>query len=186
MASNPIGIDVVGVDHGSNGRHCEQHEICGHFVAKNDKLYCKWAIQKFDSDEPESCVQVFKLASDGHIGCHIGYLPWRLVKGSRDKATREKDGGKSFDGTWLNVVNDLRLSDNTAERSRSHRNYGILHCHVSNEEWLVGKNPFNQFIIFPESEKNKEFVLLSARKTGAKKANGDDDDDDETTDDDSV
>jgi hypothetical protein len=56
---------------------------------------------------------------------------------------------------------------------------------VSNEEWLVGKNPFNQFIIFPESEKNKEFVLPSARKTGAEKANGDDDDD-ETTDDDSV
>jgi hypothetical protein len=38
MASNPIGIDIVGVDHGSNGCHCEQHEICGHFVAKDFAL----------------------------------------------------------------------------------------------------------------------------------------------------
>jgi hypothetical protein len=52
--------------------HCENHEVCGHFVKANDYLYCKWAVQKFDSGEIESCVQVYKLAADDHVGCHVG------------------------------------------------------------------------------------------------------------------
>jgi hypothetical protein len=83
-SSPPQGIDVVGVDNGSHGRHCENHSICGHFVKADDFLYCKWAVQKFD-DTPESCVQVYKLASDGHIGCHVGYLPRCIIKASRNK-----------------------------------------------------------------------------------------------------
>jgi hypothetical protein len=64
-------------------------------------LFCKWAVQKFDSDLPESCVQVFKLAADGHVGCHVGYLPRHLVGASRNKEDGHKDGGKSYDGVWL-------------------------------------------------------------------------------------
>jgi hypothetical protein len=163
MASHPQGMDVVGVDNGSHGRSCTQHAVCGHFVSKEDILYCNWAVQKFDSDIPESCVQVFKLAMDGHVaGCHVGYLPRRVIKSSRSADDRrKKDGGKSHDGTWLKVVSDLRLSDNSAERSRSHRNFGILYCHVLKDEYLLGKNPFEQCIVFPESEKNKGFQLPS-------------------------
>jgi hypothetical protein len=62
-ATPPKGIDVVGIDNGSHGCHCERHGICGHFVKAEDFLFCKWAVQKFD-DAPESCVKVFKLAAD--------------------------------------------------------------------------------------------------------------------------
>jgi hypothetical protein len=68
MVSSPQGIDVF-----------------GHFVVKDDILYCKWVVQKFDSDIPEACVQVFKLAPDGHVGCHVGYLSRHVIKASRSK-----------------------------------------------------------------------------------------------------
>jgi hypothetical protein len=93
MASTPKGMDVVGLDNGSHGRSCEQHGVCGSFVLVDDILYCKWAVQTFDEDgdTPEACIQVYKLARDGHVGCHVGYLPRRVVKASRDK-DGEKDG----------------------------------------------------------------------------------------------
>jgi hypothetical protein len=174
MTSTPQGIDVVGVDSGLNGRHCENHTVCGHFVKANDYLYCKWAVQKFDLGEIESCVQVHKLAADGHISCHVGYLPRRLVRASRDKADGEKDGGKSYDGLWLKVAQDLRLSDNSAERARSHRNYGIVYCHVAKDDWLFRKNPFEVAINIPKTvlETSSELPLAP------EKSNEDDDDDD--------
>jgi hypothetical protein len=178
-ASSPQGIDIVGVDNGSHGRSCESHNICGHcFVVKDDILYCKWAVQKFDSDVPETCVQVFKQAPDGHVGCHVGYLPRRVIKASRSKDDRKfKDGGKRYDGTWLMVVADLRISDNSAERSRSHRNFGILYCHIAKDDFLVGKNPFKDCIVFPESEKENTFQLPPG---GSPDANSLDDDDSRT------
>jgi hypothetical protein len=128
-ATPPKGINVVGVDNGSHGCHCEHHGTCGHFVKAEDFLFCKWAVQKFD-DAPESCVKVFKLAADGHAGCHVGYLPRCLVKSSKNNNST-KDGGKGYDGVWLKVVQNLCLSDNSAEHSRSHQNFGIAYCHLS-------------------------------------------------------
>jgi hypothetical protein len=178
MASSAQGIDVVGVDNGSHGRHCENHEVCGHFVKANDYLYCKWAVQKFDSGELESCVQVYKLAADGHAGCHVGYLPRRLIKASRDKDdVRKKDGGKRYNGVWLKVISDLRLSDNSAERSRSHRNFGIVYCHVVEYDWLLGKDPFEMTINIPDAVVESSFELPSAPET-----NKDDDDTDQEDD----
>ena len=158
MASFPKGMDVVGVDSESNGRHCTQHHVCGHFVKADDILYCKWAVQKFDLATPESCVQVFKLAADGLVGCHVGFLPRRVIKSSKNEQG-EKDGGKSYDGMWLEVITDLRLSGSPAERSRSTRNLGIVYCHVANYPWLVGIDPFETEIQFPDSLKEKSFEL---------------------------
>jgi hypothetical protein len=136
------------VDNGSHGCHCEHHGICGHFVKAEDFLFCKWAVQKFD-DAPESCIKVFKLATDGHAGCHVGYLPRCLIKSSKNK-DGTKDEGKGYDGVWLKVVQNLRLSDNSAERSRSHQNFGIAYCHVVHDEWLYGKDPFEIKIKIPK------------------------------------
>ena len=144
MTSTPKGIDVVGVENGSNGRNCTDHVVCGHFVQEGDKLYCKWAVQEVEEGEKETCVQVYRLAGDGFVGCHIGYLPRRIIKSSvSPKGDNKKDGGQSYDGMWLNVATDLRLSASTAERSRSQRNCGILHCHIIKDNpRFVGVNPF--------------------------------------------
>jgi hypothetical protein len=179
MASVPQGIDVVGVDNGSNGRNCEHHSVCGHFVMAGDFLFCKWAIQKFDDDTPESCVQVHKLADDGHVGCHVGYLPRRLIRASRvsTDGKKKKDGGKKYDGLWLKVINDLRLSDNVSERARSHRNYGMVYCHVVDDEWLLGKNPFEETIEIPKEVAEKCFELPPDKESNVDEYDTDKEDD---------
>jgi hypothetical protein len=129
------GVDVIGVDNGMNERNCTQHPICGHLVKEGDKLFCKWEVQKFEEDEePQGCIQVFKVGLDGLATCHVGYLPKRLLK---------KEQGKVYHNAWLRVIQDYRLSDNSSERQRSHRNYGLLYCHViNNNPRYCGKNPF--------------------------------------------
>jgi hypothetical protein len=113
MPSTPKGIDVIGVDNGSHGHSCTQHPICGNFVFVDNKLYCKWAVQSFDDEcTPESCIQVYKLVADGHVGCHVGYLPRQLVRASRDK-NGKKDRGKSSEGMWLKVIKDFQTSENS-------------------------------------------------------------------------
>lgn len=138
-----VGIEVVGVDNNSDGRSCSLHKVCGHFVTVGDKLFCRWQVQQFhDRDEPEACVQVFKMAADGGVGCHVGYLPLRLVMTSRDSDGIE-DLGMSYNGKWMTVVHDLRISDNTAERSRSKHNYGIVLCQqILDDPRFVGVDPF--------------------------------------------
>ena len=74
--------------------------------------------------------------------CHVGYLPCRLLR---------PDDGRRFDGMFLLVKEDLRTSDNSAERSRSHRNYGVVYCHdISSNHHLIGKSPFDGENISPK------------------------------------
>jgi hypothetical protein len=119
---------------------------------------------------PESCIKVFKkLAMDGHVGCHVGYLPRRVIKSLRSEDDhRKREGGKLHDGIWLKVVSDLQLSDNSAERSRSHHNFGILYCHVLKDEYLLGKNPFKQCI--KEERGKKGFRNAVAQIPNAEKS----------------
>jgi hypothetical protein len=60
------------------------------------------------------------------------------------------------------VVQDLRLSNNSAERSRSHQNFGIVYCHVVHDAWLYQKDPFEIKIKIPKEIVEKSFVLPSA------------------------
>ena len=149
MASSKA-FDVVGVDNSSNGRNCERHCCCGHFIEVDDFLYCKWEAKEFDG-KLQPCIEVHSLNIDGFVGCHVGYLPRRVIKSSKG-SDGKKDGGKKYNGMWLQVIEDLRLSDNYMIRNRSHRNHGIVHCHVSSESFLMGKNPFEDCINLPEQE----------------------------------
>jgi hypothetical protein len=46
--ANLSSLDVLGLDSETNGRLCEQHDICGHHVRINDVLYCSWQLQAVD------------------------------------------------------------------------------------------------------------------------------------------
>jgi len=59
---------------------------------------------------------------DGSQACHVGFLPRRLVK-QKDK----------FMNKMAIVVEDLRESDNTQKRRRSHRNVGAVVCRMLDE-----------------------------------------------------
>jgi hypothetical protein len=60
---------------------------------------------------------------------------------------------------WSKVVADLRISDNSAKRFRAHQNFGLVYCHVADDDWLLGKDPFKVKIKIPEEVRNKSFVL---------------------------
>jgi hypothetical protein len=77
-----------------------------------------------DSDNDtgyEEVVKVYKIESDGLANCHVGYLPQRLL---------QKHGANKIDSLFLCVDDDLRTSPNTADRSRSHHNHGMVICAI--------------------------------------------------------
>lgn len=129
----PISLDVIGVDKGDNGQSCDSHIVCGHFVKQDNILVTKWAVQDF-GDGTEQCYQVWKVAMDGLTQCHIGYLPRRVFVKKPDRY---------YDSVVLQVVEDLRISENRTERARSNRNYGMLFCKVvTNNPHYCGRNIF--------------------------------------------
>lgn len=130
----PISLDVIGVDNGEHGRSCVSHIVCGHFVKADNILVTKWAVQDF-GDGMEQCYQVWKVAMDGLCQCHIGYLPRRVFVKKPDRY---------FDQVVLQVIDDLRISENRTERARSNRNYGMLFCKVvSDNPNYSGRNIFD-------------------------------------------
>jgi len=118
----PFSVDVIGVDVGDSGRSCTTHMACGHYVQVSNILIAKWCVQDFGNGL-EQCYQVWKIGQDGLPTCHVGYLPKRLFSKKPDKY---------FDGIVLRVAEDLRVSENSAERQRSHRNHGLVYCIVEN------------------------------------------------------
>lgn len=88
-----------------------------------------------DEDGMEEVVKIYKVERDGMANCHVGYLPRRLFK---------KHGAKSFDALFLRVDIDLRVSPNSSERARSHRNYGMITCGIiRNNPRYNGRKPLD-------------------------------------------
>ena len=128
-------IDVVGVDSELNGRSCSTHPCCGHTIVVGDKLVCNWGVavtpkkwqlktllkKNATEEEIEEHVKVHKIDNNGLATCHVGYLPKRLFK--QYTAT-------SFHLMYLRIKEDLRVSENQHERSRSGRFLGIVLCEV--------------------------------------------------------
>ena len=130
-------IDVIGVNCDSHGRSCFLHSIgCGSAVKAGDKLVCRWAVQEIEPGCPEEVVKVYKLSyDDGLVGCHIGYLQKRLFVLNQPQW---------FDLMMLKVAKDLRGSESSHERARSHRWHGLLTCAVIKGNLNYnGRDPFN-------------------------------------------
>lgn len=148
-------LDVIGVDNESDGRSCTSHAICGHFVTINSILVCKWAVQEF-GEGPEECVQVWRVSpQDGLANCHVGYIPRRYFK---------RNTPKEFENLVLEVSEDLRISDNSHERQRSHRNYGLVVCNIiRGNPHFEGKRVFEgEPFVFPPTEDTNESLSTSS------------------------
>jgi len=74
MSVHPRGTDVIGLNKGNHGQECKQHQVCGYFVKEGDKLYCTCSEDNYGRGI-ENSVSVYKVGSDGHALCHVGYLP---------------------------------------------------------------------------------------------------------------
>lgn len=109
------GVDVVGCDAGDNGRNCTSHEVCGTHIRLDDLIIFRWEVVPIEGDL-EEVVKAY-LIRDGTQGCHIGFLPRRLLK-QKDKYVNK----------MATIVEDLRCSENAQKRRRSNRNKGIVYC----------------------------------------------------------
>jgi hypothetical protein len=121
-------VDVVGLQSETHGRLCNNHLCCGHHVGVNDKLVCLWQVQQIyerPNAQLEEVIQVHKIGRDGLVTCHVGYLPKQLFC---------THGSHRFDRMFLKVKHDLRCSNNAHERQRSHRNHGLVLCHIIKDD----------------------------------------------------
>lgn len=146
--------DVVGLNHEDHGRHCVSHMCCGHHVEAGDILVCEWGADDFRG-YIEPCVKVSKVADDGLICCHVGYLQKRLIAKSTSL-------NLDFNGLVLRVVDDLRLSESAAKRARSHRAGGMAYCHaIYDDPNLDGRALIEEGKPFVMSPKVVEDVEIS-------------------------
>lgn len=131
-----ISVDVVGVDSKTNGRCCNQHDICGRSLRIGDILFTEWSMQRaidLDCDDLlqpidnlEEVVKVYKVDEDGIARCHVGYLKKRLFY--------PFGGADQFDSLYLRLLVDYRRSVNEYERSRSQQSLGICNCAIVRDD----------------------------------------------------
>jgi hypothetical protein len=162
-------VEVVGLEINEDGRSCEQHLCCGRSVFQNDKLICSWHVEPTEDEDLDEVVKVHKIGTDGFVTCHVGYLPKRMFV--------KYGGAKKFDLMYLRVTDDLRVSENKHERSRSKRYYGVVNCAIiRNNPRYVGKNPFEgdpcDVSVAPVVESNPD-ITTSGKPTTTKTESSD-------------
>lgn len=81
MATHPSGITVqiVGTEASSNGRSCEDHDICGSILA-DDFVVRLQKVQIVSAKGMEESAIAAYWVSDGIDCCRVGYLQRHLIK----------------------------------------------------------------------------------------------------------
>ena len=132
-------IDIVGLSSNTNGRSCTAHSCCGDIVFVNSKLLLEWSVQEIKRNTKariEEVIKAWKIADDGMPCCHVGYVSVSMLSNYNPT---------SFEGLFLRVKRDLRISDNSHERQRSRFYNGIVECEViKNNPRYNGHCPFKQ------------------------------------------
>ena len=85
MASSPFHpsgetAEIVGIGVSTNGRSCEEHEVCGE-VLKEDVVVRIRRVQVQVDGQEETALAVYWI-TDGIDRCRVGFLPKHLVKRS--------------------------------------------------------------------------------------------------------
>ena len=80
MAFHPQGITVsiVGTNYGTNGRNCEEHDVCGS-VLKLDMVVRLRRVQVHVNGKEETAIAAI-LITDGIDSCRVGFLERHLIK----------------------------------------------------------------------------------------------------------
>ena len=116
MTSHPQGITVtiVGTKHASNGRTCEEHDVCGNVLELDMVVRLRRVQVQIDGKE-EAAIAAFWI-TDGIDRCRVGFLPKHFLKHSR-----------RFEGCIAQITDVYTDdSDSPTKRRLSQRNGG--HC----------------------------------------------------------
>jgi len=112
--THPTGItvEIVGINMGSQGHSCEQHEACG-TILEEDSVVRFRRCQVVVNGKETSAIAAY-LVSDGIDTCRVGYLPRHLVKHS-----------KYYDGVLAQITELYGEDcDSPMKRRKFHHNRG--------------------------------------------------------------
>jgi hypothetical protein len=114
MSFHPTGItvDIVGTESNTQGRSCEEHDICGSVLAVDVVVRFR-KVQVIVDGKEESAISA-NLVSDGIDQCRVGFLPRHLLKHC-----------KQYDGVLAQVIEVYsKDSASPTRRRKFHRNKG--------------------------------------------------------------
>jgi hypothetical protein len=111
MAMHPPGItiEIVGIQSNTQGRQCQQHDICGSVVAEDVVVRFR-KVQVVVDEKEETAIAAYHV-SDGIDLCRVGFLQRHLVK-----------HWKRYDGVLAQVI---EVYSNESESPTSRRKF---HC----------------------------------------------------------
>jgi hypothetical protein len=115
MATHPSGetVKILGIASPTNGRSCEEHEICGS-VLDCDVVVRLRKVQVVVSGKEESAIGVFWV-SDGIDRCMVGFLPRHHIK-----------HWKKYEGVLAQITEIYCKDDNNSptKQQKSLKNHG--------------------------------------------------------------
>ena len=114
MATHPPGItvEIVGIESDTQGRKCEEHDICGSVIAEDVVVRFR-KVQIIVNGVEESAIAAYHV-SDGIDRCRVGFLQRHLVK-----------HWKKYDGVLAQIIEVYSQDSESPTRKRKfHRNKG--------------------------------------------------------------
>lgn len=130
-----ITVEIVGIDASSNGRSCDQHDVCGS-VLDDDVVVRLRKVQIMNSSGKEETAIAAYLVSDGIDQCRVGFLQRHFVAHAR-----------SFDGVLAQVTEVYSItSDSSIKRKKCRHNMGCCLAALISELPKTGTSTTTSFL----------------------------------------
>ena len=110
-----ITVEIVGINSGTNGRSCYQHDICGSVIEEDSVVRLRKMQIRNSIGREETAIAAFHV-TDGIDQCHVGYLPRHFVPHA-----------SSFDGV-LAQVTEVYSPTNESLRKRKKFRHNMGCC----------------------------------------------------------
>ncbi len=72
-------VEIVGLQMSCRGRSCEEHELCGDEVLKEEVVVCLRTVQLVVDGKEEKAIEVVWV-TEGMDRCRVGFLPRHMVR----------------------------------------------------------------------------------------------------------
>ena len=108
-------VEIVGIEASSNGRSCEEHDVCGS-VLTEDVVVRLRKVQVVNGKGIEETVIAAKWVSDGIDRCRVGFLQKHLIKYS-----------KHYDGA-LAQITDIYSADSESLMKQKKKRHNVGCC----------------------------------------------------------
>jgi hypothetical protein len=110
-------FEVIGLHHGTEGRSCLDHIVCGLAIEPFDTLCLVPFLATIDGHPPEDAIKLVKVV-DGKHTCTVGFIPRAYCKQQfiQDKINK-----------YCKVL-ELYDNSNKYKQRLSQKNYGMASC----------------------------------------------------------